>query len=734
MQPDSRRVRLAVALLSALLALMFSRALEIFAGPPGMWIGLIGGVVIAAWYGGLKPGIIATLVLLAAAVWINESGFGRPAALETPPADLTQSNRQAAFLFLLLSVVVSVAMQRLRMQGFRAAHAQARLREVLDSTLDAVMSVDIEFRCLYANQRAAELVNRTPGQMFSRSLRTIFPETPGVTLYRELARAMRERTPVHLEYRGELAGGHSGNRRYDLRGWPNAAGLTLFIRDITSVAESAPQPRPQSSPDNTALLDEYFMNPLVGVAIGRQDRILQANPEFLRISGHRAEELRSGNVTWSRLTAIDGEILASENRRVPVKCTVSEFAMNGAPAWVAFVLDISERRRLESQARETARLEGLSRIAATIVHDFNNLLTGTIGHASEALDQIPRDLIPGNIAARQSIQLSIRAAERASDLANQLMAFAGRGRFAAGAVDVANLIREVAQLMRAAIPRCVDLRLDLEMDLPMVLADSTQLQQLVMNLVLNSAQAVGHSIGWVEVSALRSDIADAVDLPAGAYVSIRVEDTGGGMDAATRASIFNPYFTTKPSGRGLGLAAANDIVRAAGGTIRVTSEPGVGSCFEVLLPALTAKPATAENTVCESGEAGKGWHPEGGTILLVEEDETVRTFAKEALERRGYTVHAARDGADAVEVFRGVGYSISLVLADLNTSSSTGEQTVRNLRALRASVPILVTHALNDEALFSRLESECGTTFVRKPYTADALAAKVRSTLDRDDD
>ena len=326
------------------------------------------------------------------------------------------------------------------------------------------------------------------------------------------------------------------------------------------------------------------------------------------------------------------------------------------------------------------------------------------------------------------------ATSRPLNAGAQLMAFAGRGRFAAGAVDVANLIREVAQLMRAAIPRCVDLRLDLEMDLPMVLADSTQLQQLVMNLVLNSAQAVGHSIGWVEVSALRSDIADAVDLPAGAYVSIRVEDTGGGMDAATRASIFNPYFTTKPSGRGLGLAAANDIVRAAGGTIRVTSEPGVGSCFEVLLPALTAKPATAENTVCESGEAGKGWHPEGGTILLVEEDETVRTFAKEALERRGYTVHAARDGADAVEVFRGVGYSISLVLADLNTSSSTGEQTVRNLRALRASVPILVTHALNDEALFSRLESECGTTFVRKPYTADALAAKVRSTLDRDDD
>ena len=708
---------------------MFSRALDIFAGPPGMWIGLIAGVVIAAWYGGLKPGLIATSLLLAAAVWINESGFGRPAALETPPADLAQSNRHAAVLFLVLSVIVSVAMQRLRMQGFRAAHAQARLREVLDSSLDAVMSVDIEFRCLYANQRAAQLVNRTPGQMFSRSLRTIFPETPGVTLYRELARAMRERIPVHLEYRGEPAGGQSASRRFDIRGWPNAAGLTLFIREMPGVAEAAPQAKSQSSPETTALLEKYFLNPLLGVAIGRQDRILQANPEFVRISGYRAEELRSGNVTWSRITAVDGEILASGNRRVPVTRTVAEFVLGGTPTWIAFVLDNSDHRRLESQVRESARLEGVSGIAATIVHDFNNLLTGAIGHASEAFDQLPKDS-----AASQSVQLSIRAAERASDLANQLMAFSGRGRFAASPVDVASLIREVAQLMRAAIPRCVDLRLDFEMGLPMVHADRTQLQQLVMNLVLNAAQAIGNTIGWVEVSAVQCDISEAADLAAGSYVSIRVQDTGGGMDAATCASIFNPFFTTKPSGHGLGLASANHIVHAAGGAIRVTSEPGAGSCFEVLWPALPVAPATAGNTISESDGPADGWHHEGGTILLIEQDETVRTFAKEALERRGYTVHAARDGADAVDVFRGVGYSMSLVLVDLNTSGMTGEQTVRNLRALRASVPILVTHPTNDEVLFGLLENECGTGVIRKPYTGDTLAARVRSALDRDDD
>ncbi len=865
MTPDSRRVRLAVAVLSALVALLFSRPAESIAGPPGMWMSLLAGVVFGAWYGGLKPGLIGTTILASGAVFLYETGIGRPTALEAPLPGEQQSERAAALLFFLVSLAVCIAMQRLRMEGFRSAHAQARLREVLDSTLDAVVSVDVEFRCVYANGPAARLAKRTPTHMFGRSLRTLFPETPGVLIYRELARSLREGTPVQLEHRVEQTG-----RRYDIRGWPNAAGLTLFIRDVTGARDSElalhattrqlrleqarhlgilgelptgivivtpamivefanpaakamtgsdlragqlfPAPpaivgavaaghrlsgveaefkkadgaagyaridcTPLVDPtgrhpsaviicseitplrvaekvarEAVANLQRVFDSSAIGIVLCRQDRVVDANPEFLRLTGHIATDFREGTLGWPDLTPVefrdldtkamgqlmerglaetyDKEILHATGRRLPVRISSLDFKSSGMFSWVAFVEDLTPVRALETRVQDGVRLEGLGRLAAGVVHDFNNLLTGVVGHVSEALDQLPNDH-----AVADSLRLAIRAGERATDLAGQLLSFSGRGRFAPGLIDVGRLIRESSQLMKAAIPRGVELRFALDPDLPFVEADSTQLQQLVMNLVINGAQAAGDKGGRVTVSTMPARVSGATDLTDGAYVSIRVEDTGDGMDAMTRERIFDPFFTTKVFGHGLGLAAAKDIVEAHGGAIRVTSVPGEGSSFEVLIPASESAPVAAAPgaVVLDAEDPFRDWDNHGATVLVVDGEEVVRSLAKAALERRGYTVVPVADSREAVEICRGVGHSISAVVLDANTAGGGTEDAVRSLRALSPTRPIIVTGSATDGERLGQLQEAGIFCFLHKPYTGDLLAAKVRAALDRDDD
>ena len=217
---DSRPARLTVAVLAALLALMLWGLLQYLAGPAALWLCFSGGVVLGAWFGGLKPGLITTFILTVAAVYINETNA---------PAEQTASAaRWASGMFALMAFAVCFAMQGLRMERFKAQHAQERLHQVLESTQDLVISVDQDFRCLFANARAGQFAKKAPPQLFGRSLRTIFPEAPGTVVYRELNHVLRDRLPAKFQDRME------GTRRwYEFEAYPMPTGITLFIRDIT---------------------------------------------------------------------------------------------------------------------------------------------------------------------------------------------------------------------------------------------------------------------------------------------------------------------------------------------------------------------------------------------------------------------------------------------------------------------------------------------------------------------
>jgi PAS domain S-box-containing protein len=265
--------------------------------------------------------------------------------------------------------------------------------------------------------------------------------------------------------------------------------------------------------------------------------------------------------------------------------------------------DVGERKRQEEKLRETAKLESLGVLAGGIAHDFNNLLVGIIGNAS-----LLRDELAGNERALRLLESVEQAGERAAALTRQMLAYSGRGRFLIQRLDLPNEVKQIAELIRASIPRNVELRLSPAKGLPPVDADSSQIQQLIMNLVINAAEAVAPNPGWVEVQTYAQQFDDrgpgAGDLPPGRYVVLRVADNGSGMDEATRARIFDPFFTTKFTGRGLGLAAVQGIVRGHRGAIIVDSTPGNGTVFCVYLPAANAHDENLEDAGQPSGGTG----------------------------------------------------------------------------------------------------------------------------------
>jgi signal transduction histidine kinase/CheY-like chemotaxis protein len=387
-----------------------------------------------------------------------------------------------------------------------------------------------------------------------------------------------------------------------------------------------------------------------------------------------------------------------------------------------------QRRELEDQLRQAQKLESIGLLAGGVAHDFNNLLTGILGNASLAIESLdPPE------PARTMLQDVIRASERAADLTRQLLAYAGKGRFVIQRLDLSAVVREISDLIRTSIPRRVDVRLELDHDLPPVEADSSQIQQLVMNLVINAGEAVGESAGVVLVrTSLRELDREAASrcgdvLRPGKYVQLEVEDTGCGMDESTVQHIFDPFFTTKFTGRGLGLAAVQGIVRAHRGAIKVFSTPGAGTTFRALLPA--AAPSAAELTRSRQDRAAPALAG-SGTVLVVDDESLVRRIARSTLERYGYGVVEASNGREGVEALRGSPRDFSLVLLDMMMPVMGGEEAFAKMKEIRPDLPIILSSGYDEQEATRRFAGKGVSGFIQKPYTSERLGRKVRDTID----
>ncbi len=390
--------------------------------------------------------------------------------------------------------------------------------------------------------------------------------------------------------------------------------------------------------------------------------------------------------------------------------------------------DVTERKKFARELQETQKLEGLGLLAGGIAHDFNNLLTGVLGNASLAFSELAPDQ-----PTRGRLREIMQAGERAAFLTRQMLAYAGRGRFVVERTDLNGLIQEMTTLVRTSIPKSVEVTLDLAPNLPAVEADVSQIQQVVMNLAINAAEAIGENQAGkvaIRTSTREIDSAEAAELfrphpgAAGLYVEMEVTDTGAGMDESTKARIFDPFFTTKFTGRGLGLAAVQGIVKAHGGVIHVYSTPGQGATFVILLPAKGGRPeATSAETPSQASA------PAGSAVLVVDDEDTVRKLAKNVLTRAGMTVHVAENGASGVELFRKHHDTLSIVLLDLMMPVMGGEEALLAMQGIDPAVPIILSSGFDEKEAARRLPESKPARFLQKPYTAQSLSAAVAATL-----
>jgi CheY-like chemotaxis protein/two-component sensor histidine kinase len=300
-------------------------------------------------------------------------------------------------------------------------------------------------------------------------------------------------------------------------------------------------------------------------------------------------------------------------------------------------------------------------------------------------------------------------------------------------LNVSTLVEEMGQLLGSAVSKQVEIHYDLQQDLPAVEADAAQLSQVVMNLITNAAEALGHGGGRIAirtgvVEADRATLSRAVpsgDLAEGPYVFFEVSDTGCGMDEPTCAKIFDPFFTTKFTGRGLGLAAVLGIVRSHGGGIELESAPDLGTRFRVLLPR-SKYPVPGPRTQASDVEA---WRCRG-TILVVDDDDGVRELTQETLERAGLDVLCARDGREAVAVARDHADAIDLVLLDRTMPASSGEEVFDEIRRLRPDVPIVLVSGYSQESVRDQFAGRDLAGFLHKPFLSSGLLLKVREILE----
>ncbi len=388
--------------------------------------------------------------------------------------------------------------------------------------------------------------------------------------------------------------------------------------------------------------------------------------------------------------------------------------------------DVSERERFEAQLRQTQKSESLGLLAGGVAHDFNNFLVGVLCNASLALDELEPDS-----PTRAHLTKIVNASRRASELTRQMLAYSGRGTFDIRTLDLTRLIEDLGDLLRATIPKTVTLTINNQADLPAIEADPGQIQQVLMNLLINAAEAIGDRPGVVAVSSYSQRL-DArqigvmfptQSLVPGTYVCLEVSDTGCGMDAETQARIFDPFFSTKFPGRGLGLAAILGIVRSHHGALRVTSEPGVGTVFTVLLP------ASQRETAPSAAPKPQAELPDGLTALVIDDEEDVREVLALVLRRRGVRVLLADSGPAALDLFRAHRNDVDVVLLDLTMPVMSGEDVLRELREIDPQVRVILSSGYAQDAAIRRLASDSRASFIQKPFTADDLAEKVCAAL-----
>ncbi len=487
----------------------------------------------------------------------------------------------------------------------------------------------------------------------------------------------------------------------------------------------------------------------VGDMISRHDlagNFLYASPAATAILGHTPDELlgRSGfDVVHPDDVPRAREVLAAAVGTGSAPTVVLRVRRkDGSEAWVetkarllaggpagdevlCATRDITERKRLEEQFRQAQKMEAIGRLAGGVAHDFNNLLTVINGTTELLLTGLP-----GDDPARAMLQEVGEAGARAAGLTRQLLAFSRRQMLALSVVNLNDVVGGMEKMLCRLIGEDVRMTAALAADLRPTRADVGQLEQVLMNLAVNARDAMPDG-GELRLATANVDLGVSIDgnhfrVQPGPYVVLAVTDTGCGMDEATRAHLFEPFFTTKEPGRGtgLGLATVYGIVKQSEGYITVDSVPGRGTTFKIYLPRAAAAPPAPLAATAGKDPGGRE------VVLLVEDDDAVRSLAGQVLGRKGYHVLEACDGRDALRLWRQGTRDIDLLLTDVVMPHVNGRELADRLTAERPDLKVLFLSGYTDDAILRHGVLDQDVAFLQKPFTTEELAGKVREVLD----
>jgi len=496
------------------------------------------------------------------------------------------------------------------------------------------------------------------------------------------------------------------------------------------------------------------------IVIHRDGEIVYANPATVRILGFEdPAELKGRKVVDithpdSRESAIRRIVdAARSNKPLPLleekfigkdgkifygEAVSQRISYEGKAAILSVVRDITERReaellnrRLQKRIQNAEKQESLAVLAGGVAHDFNNLLMGVLGNASLLNSELKADS-----PLYKPIERIEQAATRAADLTRQLLAYAGKGKVELQPMDLPGLIEEMTNLLRASISKRIELRFDFKPGLPPVDADATQMRQVMMNLLLNAAEAIGDRAGKIEMSCkvvhadkkMLSGTFLQNDLEEGDFVSLEIVDDGCGMDKETRSKMFDPFFSTKFTGRGLGLASVLSIIRSHGGAIRVASRPEGGTTFQMLLA--PSRSDLAEAPLETGGQSSPGRLRTEGLALVVDDEEHVREVLVATLRGAGLAVEAASDGEEAIKLFESMGDDLKVVVLDATMPNMSGEEVLAHFKQNRPDLPVIMISGYQNGDTGDEPHHTPPDAFIAKPFRPATLLEKLRYLLE----
>ena len=526
-------------------------------------------------------------------------------------------------------------------------------------------------------------------------------------------------------------------------------GVSCVVLDITErknaeetfrlAVEASPTAMVMVDQDSRIIMVNERTRALFGYSVGE----LMGRPVDLLIPD-RARSVHAGHFTAylsnpsPRRLGERGDLTGKrkDGSEFPVEIGLNPGEGIEGPFVLACIVDISlrkkaeqERRLWEAKLQEAQRLESLSVLAGGIAHDFNNLLVGVLGYSELALQDLPA-MSP----VSRYVERIAESARRAAELCGQMLAFSGKGNFVVAPRDVSEIVQVLGHLLEVSISKSVVLRYELAGNLPAVDVDLGQIHQVVMNLITNGAEAIGERSGVVTIVTGMMDVDEEYastmrigeELVEGPYVYLEVSDTGCGMDEETILKMFDAFFTTKFTGRGLGLAAVLGIVRGHKGAIRVNSELGKGTRVKVLLP---SSQLSVERLEATRGGAPEGWRSTA-TVLIIDDEEAVRGVLRQMCENVGCTVLTAKDGGEGVDVFRQHAEQVALILLDMTMPHMAGPETFRMIRSMEPDAQVILMSGHDEVEATSLFVGKGLAGFLQKPISMRALYEKMQELME----